>query len=344
MNTNPLSPKLPMAAAITLALGLAAGAHAQPAPSGPPAAAALPAAADANSILRIATGAKGKGFSRVFADVQSVCGAQVAMTEVTSEGGLQNLTTLAANRADLGFVQLDTLRELKTSDEAIGQLQMVQPMNANLLHLVARQDGHPRWWLPLDHRWVNKPITRFTDLQGLPVAAVGSARSLGRLLDRQHDLGLVFKDVETDEQALQLVKSGQAAAMLTTSGWPNGPVQRLGRADRLMLLPFDLPVKAPYQLVRKNYDNIDTFNFDFLASPNLLVTRPFAPGGAKGQAVQVLRTCLQKNLRVLQEGAFEPAWREVRERQDGENDLWPAFGVAQPAPAMPAVKTVKAQR
>ena len=299
--------------ALALGLCVAAAAHAQsPEP-------------DANRILRIATGAKGKGFSRVFADMQAVCGTQVAMTEVTSEGGLQNLTTLAANRADLGFVQLDTLRDMKTSDEAIGQLQMVLPMNANLLHMLARRDGHPRSFVPLNHRWVNKPITRIADLKGLPVAVVGSARSLGRVLDRQYDLGLEFKDVETDEQALALVKSGEAAAMFTTSGWPNGPVQRLGRGDRLVLLPFDLPVRAPYRLVRKNYDNIDTFNFDFLASPNLLVTRPFAPGGAKSQAVQSLRACLLKSLRTLQEGAYEPAWREVREPADGEPDLWTQF-------------------
>ncbi len=309
MNQRHLMPALLLA----LGLGLGTTAHAQPQEQ------------DANRVLRIATGAKGKGFSRVFADLQSVCGAQVAMTEVTSEGGLQNLTTLAANRADLGFVQLDTLRELETSDEAIGQLQMVQAMNANLLHVLVRQDGFPRWWLPFGHRLVNKPMQRFADLKGLPVAVVGSARSLGRVLSRQHDLGLVFRDVDTDEQAIQLLKSAEVAAMLTTSGWPNGPVQRLGRGDHLSLMAFDLPVKAPYRLVRKNYDNLDTFNHAFLSSPNLLVTRPFTPGGPKSQAVLALRACMEKNLRVLQEGAYEPAWREVRARADGEVEAWPAF-------------------
>lgn len=309
----------------SIGLCLAAGAHAQSHET------------EANRVLRVATGAKNKGFSRVYADMQSVCGSQVAMTEVTSEGGLQNLTLLAANRADIGFVQLDTLRDMKTSDDLLGQLQMVLPMNANLLHVLARQDGHPRWLLP-DHRWVNRSITRMTDLKGLPVAVVGSARALGRVLDRQQALGLEFRDVETDEQAILMVKTGKAAAMLTTSGWPNGPVQRLGRADRLMLLPFDLPVQPPYQLVRKNYDNVDTFNHDFLASPNLLVTRPFSQGGTKSQAVQALKSCLQKNLRVLQEGAYEPAWREVRERADGEPEAWPSFS------ASPVATAAKLQR
>ncbi len=330
MNKLSLAPMMALSLALCLPVG--PGAQAQALTPSP----AQAIAQDANRVLRIATGARGKGFSRVFADLQSVCGAQVAMTEVTSEGGLQNLTTLAANRADLGFVQLDTLRELKSSDEAIGQLQLVQAMNTNLLHMLVRQDGFPRWWQPVGHRLVNKPIRRFTDLKGLPVAVVGSARSLGRVLNRQQDLGLVFRDVETDEQAIALLKSAEVAAMMTTSGWPNGPVQRLGRADRLALLPFDLPVQPPYQLVRKNYDNLDTFNFDFLASPNLLVTRPFTPGGPKSLAVAALRACLEKNLPVLQEGAYEPAWREVRVRADGEAEPWPLF-TGRPAPATAAV-------
>ncbi len=304
-----------VAAALALCIPLALPAAAQ----------AQSAEADSHRVLRIATGAKGKGFSRVYADIQAVCGNQVAMTEVPSEGGLQNLTLLAANRADLGFVQLDTLRDMKESDEVLAQLQMVLPMNSNLLHVVTRQDGHPRRWLPIDLPWVNLSVTRMTDLKGLPVAVVGSARALGRALDRRHGLRLQFKDVETDELAFQMLKAGDAAAVFTTSGWPNGPVQRIARADRLMLLPFDLPVQPPYQLVRKNYDNLDTFNFAFLASPNLLVTRPFTAGGPKASAVRALRDCVNRNLRALQEGAYEPAWREVREPANGDIEPWPAI-------------------
>ena len=93
-------------------------------------AAAVPLAAQTEvpatgNALRIASGKKGKGYSKLFADIRSVCGAQVMLTEVETEGGLQNLTTLAANQADLGFVQLDTLQDLKGSDEAIGALLAV---------------------------------------------------------------------------------------------------------------------------------------------------------------------------------------------------------------------------
>ena len=46
--------------------------------------------ADAGDGLRIATGKKGKGYSKLFADIRAVCGAQVAITEVETEAALSN--------------------------------------------------------------------------------------------------------------------------------------------------------------------------------------------------------------------------------------------------------------
>ncbi|TFZ03473.1 hypothetical protein [Ramlibacter rhizophilus] len=301
------------AAALMLASTLAGAQAAKPAAVGP----------DAHHVLRIATGAQGKGFSRVFADLQAVCGQQVALSEVPTEGGLQNLTVLVANRADLGFVQVDTLAEMKGSDDSIKRLQTVVPMHANLLHVVARKDGYPRWGIvplvgPLNHRWFNQGIDSYSDLDGLAVAVVGSARKLGRTLNQEHGLDIRFVDVETDEAAIAMVRNGDVAAMLTTSGWPSGPLQRLKRTDGLKLVRYDLPIQQPYQKLRKNYDNLDAWNVDFLAAENALVARPFTADGPKGRAVQALQSCIFEKLTQLQEGAFEPAWRDVRQPADGD--------------------------
>ena len=285
------------------------------------------AVAGANA-LRVATGKKGKGYSKLFADINAVCGSQVALTEVETEGGLQNLTTLAANQADLGFVQLDTLQDMKSSDDAIGALQAVIPLNMNLLHVIGRAGGYSyrterKLGGLLGGDTVTLPINKFSDLKGLPVAVVGSARALGRVLDRRNAMNFQFVDVETDEQALAKLKTGEVAAVLSTSGWPSGPVQRIKRDSGLRLVQFDLAVQPPYQLTRKNYENLDAFNHAFLSSPNLLVTRPFSASGAYGKAVAMLQTCIQKNLVTLQEGQFEPAWREVKNIAD--TDGWPRF-------------------
>jgi TRAP-type uncharacterized transport system substrate-binding protein len=276
--------------------------------------------------LRIATGKKGKGYSKLFANINVVCGDKVPLTEVETEGGLQNLTTLAANQADLGFAQLDTLQDMKSSDDAIAALQAVLPLNMNLLHIVANTEGYnyrtERKFL-MGGKTVNVAMTKFSDLKGLPVAVVGSARALGRVMDRRGAMDLQFVDVDTDEQALAKLQAGEVAALLSTSGWPSGPILKLKRNSGLRLLSFDLPVQPPYQLVKKNYENLDTFNHGFLASPNLLVTRAFTASGVNGRAVAALQNCIQKNLVNLQEGQFEPAWRDVRNLSDTFG--WPRF-------------------
>jgi TRAP-type uncharacterized transport system substrate-binding protein len=284
----------------------------------------------AGNSLRIATGKQGKGYAKLFADIRAVCGAQIPMTEIETEGGLQNLTTLAANRADLGLAQIDTLQDLKGSDKAIAGLLAVMSLNTNLLHLLAPMDaftydGPKRTW-PLRPEKISVVVAKLSDLKGLPVAVVGSARAMGRALDRRHALSLQFIDVETDEQALAKVKSGEVAAMFSTSGWPSGPIQKLRRDSALRLLPYDLAVQAPYQLVRKNYDNLNSFNHPFLAVPNLLLSRPFSTSGAKGKAVVALQDCIQKNLVNLQEGNHEPAWGEVTDLSDTFG--WPGMGNA----------------
>lgn len=265
--------------------------------------------------LRVATGKAGKGFSRVFADIRGVCGNVVPMVEVETEGGLQNLTVLAANKADVGFVQLDTLASMRDSDPAIAALQPVMPLNSNLLHIVARAGGFeaPRNGL-LDRLGGRKVVVvrAASELKGLPVAVVGSARALGRELDRQHGLGLQFVDVASDEAGLAALRRGEVAALFSTAGWPSGPVQALKRGDGWHLVRFDLKATEPYQVTSRNYENLDTFKHPFLAAPNLLVSRAFSPTGAYGRAVKALDDCVRRNLTTLREGPYEPAWQEVR--------------------------------
>jgi hypothetical protein len=60
-----------------------------------------------------------------------------------------------------------------------------------------------------------------------------------------------------------------------------------------------------------------------LAAPNLLLTRAFSATGVNGRAVATLQSCIQKNLVNLQDGQFEPAWRDVKNLSDTFG--WPRF-------------------
>lgn len=278
--------------------------------------------------LRVATGKKGKGFSRFLRDMQGLCGSQVQLCEVESEGGLQNTVRLSGNEADLGFVQLDTLHTLKQSDDNVASLQAVLPMNSNLLHILARREGFrvqgERSLASLFQREQKTiVVSKLSDLKGLPVAVVGSAQLMARVLDRSFGFNWRFVDLESEEQGLTALNAGRVAGVLYMNGWPTGMLDALARDQGVVLVPFDLPTQAPYQVIQKNYPRLGVYNHTFLAAPNLLVTRPFKPEGMHGQWVSALQRCLIGNLDALQEGAFEPGWKDVKRVEDTYG--WPRF-------------------
>ena len=279
--------------------------------------------------LRVATGQKGKHFSRLLRDIESVCGAQVSLCELPTEGGLHNSVALSANEADLGFVQLDTLLSMRDSDESIGALRAVLPANANLLHIVVLRAGFKlqgeRSLTNLFRRAERTQVVgRASELRGLPVALVGSAQLLARAVDRAYNLELRMQDAPNDERALEALRAGEVAAVLTMSGWPNALVEQQARAADLALAAYDLPLQAPYQVVHKNYPKLGVYGMAFLAAPNLLVTRPFKPDGERGRQVASLQRCVLANLDSLREGSYEPAWKEIK--NPAESYGWPRFG------------------
>lgn len=275
-----------------------------------PAADAPPA--DCNGIA-VATGPAGKGYSMLFRDMQKVCGGVVKMCEVKTTGGLDNLNALSTKEADIGFVQVDTWNTMKNGDDGIAALQYMFPTNYNFLHVLVNANGQ---YQPdtstmgkLMKRGSTVYVNKFTDLRGKTVAVVGSAALLGRQLDKQLGYGMRFVDAPNDKAAIDMVKSGRVAAMLTVSGWPSGVVNSLSQSDNITMVPFDAPIGEPYKVKPLNYKSIAVYNSNTLGVPNALVTRPFT--GPRAQQVAALRSCILNNLTELKEGKYQPAWNEV---------------------------------
>lgn len=292
---------------IVLALALVASFNAM---------AAAPAAAPAADCdgLKVATGPAGKGYSKLFADMQKVCGGTVHICEVQTGGGLDNLNSLSTNEADIGLAQVDTLADMKSGDENISSLQAVMPLNFNYLHVVTAANGFTvagekkLGFLKGDSKQV--VVQRFSDLRGQRVAVVGSAALLGRKLDRTLGYNIQFIDVDKDDAAFQMVKSGQVAAAFTLSGWPSGTVGALKQDSGLSLVPFDVSISAPYVVRPINYKGLGVYNSNALAIPNVLLTRPFK--GAKVNDVAALKSCISSHLVDLQEGSYSPGWKEIK--------------------------------
>ena len=283
---------------------LSAPIFAAPAADAPP--------ADCNGIA-VATGPAGKGYSMLFRDMQKVCGGVVKMCEVKTTGALDNLDALSTKEADIGFVQVDIWNTMKNDNDGIAALQYMFPTNYNFLHVLVNANGQ---YQPdtstmgkLMKRGSTVYVNKFTDLRGKTVAVVGSAALLGRQLDKQLGYGMRFVDAPNDKAAIDMVKTGQVAAMLTVSGWPSGVVNSLSQSDNITMVPFDAPIGEPYKVKPLNYKSIAVYNSNTLGVPNALVTRPFT--GPRAQQVAALRSCILNNLTELKEGKYQPAWNEV---------------------------------
>jgi ABC-type amino acid transport substrate-binding protein len=218
----------------------------------------------------------------------------------------------------MGVVQLDTLQEMSGGDENIRTLQAVMPLHVNLLHVIGLTSGSTVGVktvfgavVPFTGRKV--VIRKFSELKDMTVATVGSAQLMGQTLEKRLGYGMNFVIADTDDEALGMLRTGRAQAVFTLGGWPLPTVSRHRLDSGLQLVDFDLALQPPYVTAKRNYQNLDAFNLNFLGVPNLLVTRPFKPGGAMANRVSTLGACLRRHLDELQEGRFQPGWKEIKD-------------------------------
>ena len=268
--------------------------------------------------LRIAGGPGGKVYALMVKDMLAVCGSSVSFNGVASSGGLQNLTLLSANEADLAIVQFDTWQQMKGSDENIAHLQSVMPLHNNLLHVLTLSGGSrinatTIMGVAVKGTGETRVLRKFSELKGMGVALVGSAQVMGQELEKRlrYDMKLVAAD--TDDDALGMLRAGQVQAVFTLGGWPLPTITRHKVSSGLMLADYDLAPQAPYVAVKRNYNNLESLNLTFLGIPNVLVTRPFKPEGVIGKRVAALQRCLRQNLDELQEGQYQPGWKEIKD-------------------------------
>jgi TRAP-type uncharacterized transport system substrate-binding protein len=298
------------------------------------------AASPAKCDLRIATGEAGKGYSKMYSDIVSMCGERtgMALCEVHTAGGLENLTKLSANGADLAPAQVDTAAFMKDSDSNIAALQAVMALHANLLHPIVLVNGYIQnvtvakaktlgmFGSDSEVRSQAVVLSKFSQLKGQPVAVTGSAQHMVRVINMQLGLGMQLVDFPDDASALAALRSNQVHAVLTLSGWPLPLLQNQDAkpvAKDLALLNFDMQPTPPLGMTKRNYPDIRAYNIPMLAAPNVLFTRPFRPDGEKGRAVAKLQSCLFSHLPDLKEGDFRPGWKEIADPATSYN--WPLF-------------------
>ena len=100
------------------------------------------------------------------------------------------------------------------------------PLHSNLLHILSlsagsKVDATMVLGRPVPGTGRMAVVRNYADLRGLRAAAVGSAQLMGRALDKQLGFGIEFDNADSDEQALEMLRSGKVQAVFTTVGWPS---------------------------------------------------------------------------------------------------------------------------
>lgn len=295
--------KLMLALVMCLSMSVAQAAKLDGAPSGP------------CEGLKVATGPVGKGYSKLFGDIQRVAPNAVQLCEVNTEGGLDNLTTLSIKKADVGIVPLDALKQMAAGDDNIKNLQVVATLNSNYLHIIAAANGvtfkGAKKMMGLvegDSKVVR--ITSLAQLRNQPVALVGSAQLMVRQLDKLMGLNMRYIDVPKDDIAFQMVQAGKVMAAFSVAGWPHGAINNLKQNSGLTLIPFDVTINGPYSVRPFSYKNLGVYNVNALSVQNVLVSRPFV--GSKVNEVIKLKGVIAQSLPDLKDGDFEPGWNEIK--------------------------------
>jgi hypothetical protein len=229
---------------------------------------------------------------------------------------------LSASSADLGFAQVDLMQQMgRDGDQNIAELQAMMSMHSNLLHILtlsvgSKMGAHFVFGKEIPGSGSIQVFRKMSDLKGTTVALVGSAQVLGQTIERQLGYGMTFLQADTDDQALEMLRSNRAQAIFTTGGWPYPAVARHEISAGLMLADYDLTPQSPFRMVKRNYTKLGAYNMNFLTSTNLLLTRPFRPLGERGKLVTALQKCVIGHLVGLQEGPYHAAWKEIKNPLD----------------------------
>lgn len=271
--------------------------------------------------LIFATGQAKKGYSKVYANVNAVCGSHVPMKERVTDGGLANLTDLASKEATVGIASYGVFMSMSGTDDTIARLKGVVQLNSQLVHIIVNENGYVtgrtcsgkvvlgKCW----GSWVNqtKVINKVEDLNGITMGAVGSGSVVGRTLFKKLNINVAIRDIDKDNEALAALARGEIAAVMTTAAYPAGPVSAIKQGSGFKLLSWNLPAPTGYKLVKKNYKNMGAFGVAFLAEPNILFARPVDPNGDIGNKITALQTCIKNNFRRFKDGdGFEQSWND----------------------------------
>ncbi len=218
-------------------------------------------------------------------------------------GNVEDLLNL--NEIDVAITQADALEYFRTERNTVldNRIQYIAALPAEELHVAAPENIHT-----------------LEELRGQKVVfgpAGGAAAMTGPILFRR--LGIAVKPVFTELTAgLEMVKSGEAAAMLTVESRPSNFWLSVASYAGIHFLPAPhgkalADLYAPAVLTSADYPNLigPDENVETIAVPGVLAVENLPKTDDRFRRLLRFANYLYAHWDRLSESPFQPGWRDV---------------------------------
>lgn len=287
--------------------------------------------------VKVGTGSKTGTYTKIFANIQSVCGDKVQLVEVNSGGSDDNIDKLVNKEVDAAFVQTDALQFTAMNEPRASEanIRVLVPLYPEEVHVVAVKDlskisgGFNVFGKNFGGNKTN--LDSLADLAGAKVGAWGGSYTTARAIAFLG--GVQFEVVQfPDENAAKAsLNKGEIAAIIAVGGQPLGFVKNLDANYKLLKIDGDLASKVKaYQTARLNYKNVNASGVATVAARSVLVVKNYSDPARK-QKFADLKACILANETEFKEGTgMHPKWNDVDLKSP---TVWATYEV-------PAVTTV----
>lgn len=292
-------------------------------------AASLCAAPAFSQQFSMGTGSKGNTYNRQFTEIQKVCGRELAMVEVPTNGAVQNAEKLLSNEINGGWVQADILYMMARNQDLsdIKTLLVLNPESAHFIvkdNLSVKQGGTGYGSFKVGGTEVK--ITELSQIAGMTVAASGGGAWTAKQIRLDSEVAYQIKEVGDAKAAIAaLDKDAQVALIM--GGYPVDYIKTLGKDYRLLTIPeaMQKKLKAVYLPDSVSYSNLaDGGTASTVSVQSLVVTREYK-SAKMVSALSSFKNCVLGNLDDIRETTGNHAsWRKVKAENQSQSK-WPLY-------------------
>lgn len=271
--------------------------------------------------LKVSTGGPQGTYSRMFKELNVICGSSIVATELNSSGSVQNMDRIIGNEVNAAIVQTDVLF-YRARNENLSGIKTLFSLHPEEVHVITPAQS------PIREGGVAgigaKPIQLNTvnDLAGRVVVATGGSYITAQVIRLQAEIGFSVVEVPDFKALKTAIDLGQAAAGFVVGGQPMADVANLGRGYRILPFPeatvarlksVYAPAKVTYSGMGPGGSGIPTVSTDAL-----FVTREYRSARFSASLMN-LRKCFKDNVVEISETTgTHRAWTTVNPDNPGK--------------------------